>query len=272
MQVHIFDVAHGFCAYIIADNGNTILVDCGHNDETGFYPADYLLAKNCTGIESLFVLNYDEDHVSGLPRLRAYKNRLPVTVLYGNKSISPEQLRALKERGGPLGSGMKALLEMMAEYRFDVVSYPLYPSVEIKTFCNPYPTFEETNNLSLVLFVQYPGLSLIFPGDLEKAGWQNLLKNNEFRNRLASVNVFVASHHGRENGYAKEAFEICKPQVVIVSDEQKQYDTQETDYSVHASGIPDSTKGGVRKVLTTRKDGMLLINSTGGDYRITTSK
>lgn len=39
-----------------------------------------------------------------------------------------------------------------------------------------------------------------------------MLKNADFRQRLAEVNVFVASHHGRENGYCEEVFQYCKPE------------------------------------------------------------
>src|SRR5437879_6082142 len=124
MDIRIFDVAHGFCAYVVADNGNTMLIDCGHNDETGFYPADYLLARKCSGIERFFPLNYDEDHLSGLPRLREVKNRIPIQILHRNSSISPDQLRAIKRRGGPLGPGVAALLEMLEEYTAAVMLPP----------------------------------------------------------------------------------------------------------------------------------------------------
>ena len=38
----IFDVTHGFCAYIVADGGDALLIDCGYNTENGFHPSDYL--------------------------------------------------------------------------------------------------------------------------------------------------------------------------------------------------------------------------------------
>jgi beta-lactamase superfamily II metal-dependent hydrolase len=117
-----------------------------------------------------------------------------------------------------------------------------------------YPHVTDTNNLSLVLFLHCPGLSIVFPGDLEKPGWRNLLLRPDFQAHLARVNIFVASHHGRENGYLPEVFDYCHPQVIIISDESKQYETQETNYSNRASGIVWNATD-TRKVLTTRKDG-----------------
>lgn len=261
MEIRIFDVAHGFCAFVVADNGNTMLIDCGHNDETSFYPANYLLARGCYGIERFFVLNYDEDHLDGLPRLRAVSDRIPIQVLHRNKSITSGQLRALKRQAGPLGAGMNALLEIMEVYTAPVTLPPVYSNLDFTVFHNDYPNFTDTNNLSLALFLHYPGLSIVFPGDLEKAGWRKLLVNRDFIAHLARVNIFVASHHGRESGYVKEIFDFCKPDVVIISDEEKQYDTQETNYGSHARGI-SWNKTDIRRVLTTRKDGMITITKS----------
>ena len=98
MEITIFNVEHGFCAYTIADNGNVMLVDCGHNSSTGFRPSDYLSAKGCSGIEWFVVSNYDEDHLSDLPQLRRY---LPIRSLWRNNSISIDELRGLKLQAGP---------------------------------------------------------------------------------------------------------------------------------------------------------------------------
>ena len=94
MQIQIFNVEHGFCAYIIADNKNVMMIDCGHNGQTGFRPSTYLKNKGCSGIERLIVSNYDEDHISDLPNLR---KSIPIDILRRNKSISKEQLKFLFE-------------------------------------------------------------------------------------------------------------------------------------------------------------------------------
>jgi len=275
MEIRILDVGHGFCAWVYADTGNSMLIDCGHNADTGFYPSDYLLQSGCRTIKAFFVLNYDEDHVSGLPRLRSFSNYLPVDILYRNPSITSAQLRALKQESGPLGPGMNALLRMLGEYvdyEGPVRNPPDFGLLSFKMFWNQYPFVSDTNNLSLVLFLDYPGLSIVFPGDLEAAGWRALLNRQDFLQKLAGVNVLVASHHGRASGYAKEIFDICHPEIVIISDESVQYDTQEEiDYAVHASGVRWDT-GETRYVLSTRKDGLIAIKAEGfGTVRIETA-
>lgn len=260
MEVRIFDVAHGFCAYIIADNRNVMLIDCGYNEHTGFRPSNYLPAHNCNGIERFIVSNYDEDHLNDLPSLR---RSLPIQLLRRNASINAEQLRSLKLRTGPLQPGIEAMLDMIRTYTSDVTNPPEFPEMEMVFFYNPYPTFEDTNNLSLVTFLHYHDVHIVFPGDLEKAGWLALIQQQSFRQNLSQVNFFIASHHGRKSGYCIEVFDYCKPELVIISDESIQYETQETEYRRHVSGVRWGDS--YRYVLTTRNDGMITIQQHPGE-------
>lgn len=157
-------------------------------------------------------------------------------------------------------TGLLALVKLKSVYRWPLAAGQGRPGeISISHYWNEYPPFDDTNNLSLVTFVHGPEYSVIFPGDLERAGWRTLLTNADFRRELSRVGVFIASHHGRENGYCEAVFDYCRPQIVIISDEPMAYDTQEDCYAQHASGI--SWNGGreTRRVLTTRCDGDIRI-------------
>lgn len=261
MRIQIFDVSHGFCAYLIADNSNVMLFDCGNNPETGFQPSDYLVASGRTGIEHLIIHNFDQDHVSDLPNILA---KLPVVMFSRNRSLTPSVLQSMKESAGPLTKAMLTTIDLHATFVHPVINPPVFPNIDFQPFCNSYPLFKDTNNLSLVAFVVYDNIGIIFPGDLETAGWRELLKDASFRAYLAKTTIFVASHHGRKTGYCAEVFEYCKPEIVIVSDKEKVHDTQEQDYSIHASGIPWNDGHEKRYVLTTRSDGAITITKEIG--------
>jgi hypothetical protein len=140
--------------------------------------------------------------------------------------------------------------------------------VSWEAFWNRYGDFDKTNNLSLAVFVTFGKFTILFGGDLEKAGWKGLLKNPFFFSRLHEVDVYVTSHHGRENGRCDELFDFMTPKIIIFSDGPKQYSTQETAdwYASRVSGIVDRTRPAtllgpaLRKVVTTRKDGSVTIN------------
>ena len=256
MRFTIHDVGHGFCAHLMHDNGNVMLWDCGHKTHPEHRPSQFLPESGVHIVHRMIITNYDEDHISDLPNLQ---NTVQIKVLRRNTSISPNQLRHLKEESGPITPAMSTLLSMMGGYKSDVTRPPSFPGVDLETFYCTYPTeFQDTNNLSLVSFLETPMGNFIVPGDIEKPAWQQLLRKQNFCNRLRNVTVFVASHHGRTSGYCREVFDYCSPEVVIFSDGPMQYATQEesSTYGAHASGV--TLNGRTRRVLTTRNDGTLV--------------
>jgi beta-lactamase superfamily II metal-dependent hydrolase len=267
MEIRIFDVTHGFCAYLIGDNGNVMLFDCGHNGRTGFRPSDYLPAHGCTDIEHLIIQNFDQDHISDLSNLMRV---LTVQRFFRNQSISADQLQSIKEKAGPITTSMQTAIDMHRDYIYPVKNPPVFPSTEFKTFWNSYPTFVDTNNLSVVSFIHYDGMGMVFPGDLEKEAWNELLKRESFRDHLRRVSIFVASHHGRENGYCEDVFKYCSPHIIIISDKEITHETQKQNYAKHASGVPWNGGPERRYILTTRSDGMIKITKQiGQGYHIT---
>jgi beta-lactamase superfamily II metal-dependent hydrolase len=258
MRFTVFNVGHGSCALLIADNGNVALFDCGHDDTMGFRPSRTLAQLGVTGIEHFFLSHYDQDHVSDLPGLRALGSSMPIQTLHTNPAVTPDQIRTIKRRAGPIEPGVQAALEMTEEYVHPIAAASTQAwaleGLDIQMFYNPYPVFQDTNNLSLVTFIHHDQMSIVMPGDLERAGWLMLLQNSKFIENLERVDIFVASHHGRENGYLEEIFDHCWPDIVIISDTIMQFDTQEHNYANHASGVLYDRGPEQRYVLSTRKD------------------
>jgi beta-lactamase superfamily II metal-dependent hydrolase len=121
--------------------------------------------------------------------------------------------------------------------------------------------FADENNLSLVVFVTCGQHKFIFPGDIEKEGWRQLLRNPTFVAELRNVSVFVASHHGRENGYCEDVLNLCPGiQAVVISDKKMGHQSQETvsRYRAYARGF--GYDGENRHVLTTRRDGRMFFS------------
>ena len=249
MKFEILNVEHGFAAYAIAADNSVLLFDCGYSSTCR--PSEYLWRQGIKVIHRLFVTNYDEDHIGDLPTLRKWFN---IEILTRNPSVNSVQLRNMK--APPISPAMNTLIEMIDNFTGEVSIEKLEPpGVKIRMFWNFYPTFKDTNNLSLLAFLDLGDVSFVLPGDLERSGWLELLKDSNVCELLRGVNVFVASHHGRESGYCREVFDYCSPQFVIMSDGPVQYDTQEMAgvYGQHATGGWFGNQA--RKVLTTRKDG-----------------
>lgn len=221
-----------------------------------------------TYVDLLVCTNYDEDPASGFPDLEA--RGISVGCILGNPSVPPETIARLKSEDG-MGRGIAAVASSL-EARRRIgwkQTPPSVPGVNMTWTWNPYPRFDDENNLSLVMTLDILGHRFMSPGDMESGGFQHLLRTcPDFRPIVAGVEVLVAAHHGRRNGICQEMFTMygCSPKLVVISDDYRQYSTQETTsyYGSKASGIYGFRKElGLRKVLTTRDDGPLTFSFRG---------
>ena len=252
MEITIFDVEHGACSLIKFPNGQTMLIDCGHNTSNDWRPSHWLKQQGIR-ISNLTISNMDEDHVSDLPNL--FRIDRPESLTRNTSTDSAWVKDAKKECG--MGKGVETACAMIDLYTLPITLD--FGTVTVKQFCHSTRDFNDVNSLSIVTFVIEGNIGIIFPGDLTVEGWQKFLQNPEFFELLKKVKIFVASHHGRIDGYEPKVFEVCTPEVVIISDKGIMYDTQEVDYAPHALGIIWNGNE-TRKVLTTRRDGSLKID------------
>ncbi|WP_396328670.1 ComEC/Rec2 family competence protein [Burkholderia anthina] len=262
--LQIFDVDHGQCALLTVfhpTGARRVLIDCGHSvDFKGgpWYPGRHLSNLGVDYIDLLVCTNYDEDHASGFPDLE--RQGVTVGCILGNPTVAPETIVHLKTADG-MGDGIRAIASTLAARRRIgwAQTPPIIPGVNLTWSWNPYPHFDDENNLSLVLTLNILGFSFMFPGDMETKGFDHLLNTcPPFRQTVAGVHVLIAAHHGRSNGICTAMFDTynCKPQLVVISDDYKQYETQETTdyYAQKVHGVPWFRDDGRRFVLTTRSD------------------
>jgi len=259
MKIEIFDVGHGQCAVITAPNGRRMMIDCGDRwgDETFWTPSLHYYGQN---VDILALTNLDEDHLSDF---KAMIEDRRVPWILTNPSIGPREFALLKEDG--MGSGAKAFAAWLARPRGLPVAEPDFGPVQIRWYYGLFSAggVNKTNDLSLAVVVQFGAFKIVFTGDLEVAGWQRLLTMPEFRADLVGTTVFVASHHGRESGCCTELFDLIQPQLVIISDHEHQYDSQDTNawYRSRCTGAVFASNPLERRyVATTRKDGSMMLD------------
>lgn len=278
MRLRIWDVQHGACAmlqHVMGQFGGRLaMIDSGSGNV--FRPSAYIGQTLGRGIlDYLFITNADQDHMSDLRGLE--DGGIYVHTLFRNPSYSGSQMHGLKLIGGPLTKdahwyvGACDTYNTPTEYPFD----SNMGGIQASLFWNDYPTFTNTNDLSLVVFIKYNGFKILFPGDLQKAGWHSLLQQPDFRAELYGTDVLVASHHGRESGYCEGIFNYFTPSVVVVSDKPIVHETQRgmvPDYRrvVRDGGARVRTTMKDRHVLTTRRDGWIQFTVQDGHYFIDT--
>lgn len=268
MRIRVWDVEHGACAMLQhitpgrgGDFGGRLaMIDSG--DSRIWSPSSYIRRDlGRTTLDYLFITNADQDHMSDLRGL----SRAGVTVdtLIRNPTYTGASMRAIKLGGGPLTGDAEWYVAACDSFNVPAAR-PFNQGmngITCEVFYNSFPRFIDTNNLSLVAFIRFGGVTFLFPGDLEREGWLALLERPDFRARLGEVSILVASHHGRENGFCEEVFNYCWPHAVVISDKPIVHETQRMtpDYRavVRDQGVVVRTTGKRRHVLTTRRDGWI---------------
>ena len=274
MIIDVHNVGHGACAVVTPPNGARVMIDCGLGLNPPWFPS---IAYGGQRIDLFVISNLDEDHVCDLPHLW---RDVRLGGVFSNPTVTAPALAAMKREHG-MKEGVSLAHDLLRDRGSGMIGQ--LPSLgEVNAWCywNRYGTdFVDTNNLSLATFIQWGEFTILFGGDLESAGWRALLRVPGLAADLAKVNIYVASHHGRESGCCPELFDYMRPDVVLLSDDAKRYATQETDgwYRQRVRGIIDlDPPSGIfgpakRHVMTTRRDGSMTINvDASGSFRVLT--
>ena len=268
MKFTTLAVGAGSCHILETDDGQVWLFDCGSGE--GNEPAQYLRWKEKGQVDYLFVLNEDDDHLSGLAELIAWG--LQPRAIVRNRTINRTEWVRSKGGKSALSENAKAWKNLVESYR-DEGPWPSAPNAEVDWIHNPWSRVGgDTNNASLLVRLEIFGEAIILPGDLEQHGWRVMWKEQYARlqQMVQDARFWVAAHHGRENGYVREVLDLAGNEIdgVIVSDKRIMYGTQERRsdrYAAHSRGVTVKRRSHLipkeeqRQVLTTSKDGAISI-------------
>jgi beta-lactamase superfamily II metal-dependent hydrolase len=261
MDIKFFNVEHGFCATIVMDDNHTILVDCGYNYHKGFSPGMYLVKSHHTQVDCLILPSYSEHHLEGFSELltQFVDNFFTPKILVANPSITSEKTvnTALNNLG------INNVLKLFNQTKSGEQSFQhtiKFDDLRLTFFWNDSTETDNLDDLSLVTFLKYSDINIIFPGDLTTKGWQRLLNHPEFVEQLKQVNLFVASNHGQSVGYCADVFKYCHPQLVIISNDIDHTVSEEMikRYASHAKGTAVDQAN--RQLLMTHRDGRINIS------------
>ena len=267
----------GASMYVKTPN-KSMVIDCGASDD--FSPADYI--KNTLGVSTinrLVVSHPHRDHINDILKIKEH---------FGNKGQKIELLKRNKEITKDLliesnnklkdDEYVEGYYELEGKFNGGNISEADldFGGVERDYFQNKNtdekPGNSTINNLSVVTFIKFGKDVVLYGGDMEKEGWETIMKKPGFDEWLQKTTIYLASHHGNKSGYYSEMFKSFKPKITIVPAGKKpNYDAADK-YHDKTEGMEITNKDGkkeTRKVLTTRKDGHIHITLHDDDTKPT---
>jgi competence protein ComEC len=264
VRVILFDVDHGFCAFILTPTGHTILIDCGK--ATNFSPTEYLIKSGFQPpLTKLIVSHPHDDHVEDYPRVASRLNPTMLLTQNLNWKLIKTNSGGTHETLDAFVSGKDARFSGWVPdpyYGLTLQSFMLEPNraQQISLSINA-----AVNNCSIVSVVSFKGTEyspkFLFGGDMEEAGWEELLATNrEFRNAVSGTWFYFVSHHGHSSGFSTKLYDAMgKPALNLISvrhnDESRDGRYSADDFS---NGWP--LGGEKRKMLSTTCDGSIFID------------
>lgn len=248
MRLHLLDVGQG-SATLLEFPCAAVLVDTGGEMNAQFdsvaalvreLDAFFVTRPDLEKTLALVVITHPHiDHLRGLPAvLERYRVLNIVDDGLGGDDLVATEMRALHTHASAAANGAVGYRAVRTEqlpegdaYADDVIDPVNCGSVDpqIKVLwggvtADPgwgenrygHAHFENANNHSVVVRVDFGQASALITGDLEDVGIRSLLARVSDR-RLLDADVYVVGHHGSFNGTTRALLEAVTPEIALIS-------------------------------------------------------
>lgn len=254
----VWDVELGLAVHVKSPNGKFIVVDLGSKEETS--PLQAL--RGCE-VGYMVITHPHYDHISDVGNIeyarpevlrccREYTREELLDEVDGTKKRLIEQYCDFIES---YNVKVGVLNDPMLSFAFDGLTAEVFEAYDLDR--------SDKNNLSSLVVLKLGNSKIVVCGDNTVASFEEMMVREDFKNAVADADVLVAAHHGRKSGYYEEFVSLVNPGLTIISD-TKLGETSVSDmYSRKSSGMGvhdhSTNKYGMRRTLTTRKDGNIMV-------------
>jgi competence protein ComEC len=221
-RVTVLDVGQGNSALLEFPKGYCAVIDGGgFSDNTIFdvgerVVAPYLWRNKIRTVDLVLLTHPDADHLNGLIYiLKHFHVKQVISTHQPADSAAYREFVALIRKNNmfhPEFNGMKKNLSING-----AMLQVLYPvSIPIDDHQQGFASNDSknSNNRSLVVKAGFGKFSILFPGDIERAGETKILTAS--RKDLAST-LLIAPHHGSNTSSSPEFLDTVAPKAVIIS-------------------------------------------------------
>ena len=213
-SLNMLDIGQGDCFVVNDGNKNIYISDCGSTtvDAVGkkrLLP--FLKSKGWSRVNTIFVSHMDKDHVNGVnDLLKCHEiaiGKIVISESYKSEKLNCSELEELKtlaaKREVKLFYMKKGDEIRQGELRFKC----LYPTED--------EVIEDQNEASIVMRMDYKGLSVLFTGDIASSTEAQVLKHTD--REALDCDILKVCHHGSKNSSSLDFLEAVDPGIYLVS-------------------------------------------------------
>ena len=213
-SINMLDIGQGDC-FVVNDGNNDIYIsDCGSTTvqnvgKTRLLP--FLKSKGWGKVDTIFISHMDKDHVNGVNDLLKCAEitigRIIISASYKSDKLNCAELEELKE---------------LAKMR-DIKLFYMKKGDEIVgkdiSFRCIYPTGEEDiedqNEASIVMRMDYKGLSMLFTGDIAGSTEEKIIDSTG--KDILDCDILKVCHHGSKNSSTDDFLKKVSPKLYLIS-------------------------------------------------------
>ena len=201
LEVSFIDVGQGDSTLITCD-GETMLIDAGIYSERQSL-SSYLRSQGIKNLDYCVATHSHSDHIGGMSHV--LYNFTPETLIYP----------AYKSDSADWYSLLDVCDELGIDYSTPEPGNTFTVGKAKVTVLSPYKNanYDNLNNQSLVLRLDYENTSFLFTGDAEKQVEKELLESNFY----LEADVLKCGHHGSSTSSIKAFVDRVNPSAAVIS-------------------------------------------------------
>lgn len=249
-RVYFIDVGQGDCELIIADDGSTMLIDCGEA-EYGKGVVSFIKDLGIERLDYVVGTHPHSDHIGGLRHI--LKSDLEV-----GKVITP----VIPDEFVPTTSNYEKFINAIANKGCgvsDVKNESFSLGSGRITVMKPDYAEDNYNNYSPFIMFEFGETSFLFTGDAEKLVEYQMVNRDEY----LDADVLKVGHHGSMTSSCVDFLDAVTPDWCII-------ECGDNGYNHPNSNIVERLKNYTENIFRTDKQGTILFTCDMKSYNVTT--